>query len=284
MISSTLPPGRNPDDPELLALNDTEELRRNPSRPVPRRDTFWSNPDLLESGAPHPQAAARNKIKYGFTCPREEYVQSPQVPSLRQQSKTWSVGQSTLKHWRHDQKWPAERERFWNRVEQLKQEILQGDLANLRAKHITGQLGFWEQLEGVLLATLERGTIEEMSPTGRMRERSFGPKDLKDVAQAYAMIAQNANLALGFSKAMLKDESVDDGPPQRITEITYRRVERGPAPTTPNPQLANPENNSFPAPELAAALPAGLLPTDVPSRVPEPAGAIIDAIPEESPR
>lgn len=183
------------------------------------------NPDLNDDGTPSPKAVARNRNTYGFNSPRDEYVESVEVPTDREQAVRWHTSQAHIGRWRKAQKWDDQRARYWAEIERLRSEMTQEAIAELQAKTLQKDLAFWGALADALRAVLEKGVVDVVSPKGFVVQRPLDPKDLKDAAQTGDIIRNGIHEAIGFNKAMLKTGSAEEiEPPQRVSRIVYRQT------------------------------------------------------------
>src|SRR5687768_14155872 len=75
------------------------------------------------NGEPNQMLYWKNIQDYGYPCPRTEYVQSPEHPTLKKLAIKWALTLDLLINWAASQGWKQQRGRFWgelaNRISEL---------------------------------------------------------------------------------------------------------------------------------------------------------------------
>lgn len=184
-------------------------------------------------------ANLKNKLRLGYTTPREEYVESLEPVGILKIARKWRLMPGEIQHIARQEDWRSERVRFLRDVRAMEQRIVKGDIAELRLKEVTKNTKMWDAIRSILVNTAEKGTTTEMSPTGKTWQRPFGPKELSDLTKAAETIGKNMNEQFKLIRGD-DGEETDVTIPVRITNIHYN--------STPDP-AALPGNTPEALPE-----------------------------------
>lgn len=183
----------------------------------------------------------KNKLRLGFATPREEYVESLEPASLLSIARKWRILPSEIKSIARKENWRRERIMFLREVREMEKRIVKGDIADLRLREVTKNTKMWDAIRTILVNTAEKGTTSEMSPTGEVWQRPFGPRELNDLTKAAETIGRNMNEQIKVIRGD-DEEDVDITVPMRVVKISYN--------STPDPnQNQLPEGQEKALPE-----------------------------------
>lgn len=165
-------------------------------------------------------SAIRNKRKFGYQTPEEEYIQSEEDPDLNMMARKWGIKRNRLDTVRLKQDWDISRQKYQQEIQKMMDRILKSDVADIKAKIITEGMNAWAAIQDAAMRAAEKGYSDEMSPTGEMWKREFGPKDYLDVAKTMNLVSANVNKYIKEVEGK-DEEEADMVVPLRVTEIVY---------------------------------------------------------------
>ena len=165
-------------------------------------------------------AAIRNRRKYGYKTPEEEYVQMEEDPDLMAIARKWGIAPSRIEEVCSRQNWKGSRQKYRQEIKQMMDRILKSDVADIKAKAISDGIKTWLAIQDATMAAAEKGYSNEVSPTGEQWQRDFGPKDYLDVAKTMNLVTANVNKYIQTIEGE-DEEEADSVVPLRVTEIIY---------------------------------------------------------------
>jgi hypothetical protein len=155
---------------------------------------------LLDNGEPLPSKEGRNLRRFGWTCPREEFIRSPRKPVIAHLASRWGLSEHMVRKWRIEGGWEDARESYW-RLEAVRYHSLEeGQLQQTRVREFVRTSGDWAHMREILMAKLDAGEVEETTASGRKVKREINFKDIKDVALTYKAISEGLEKTLRLSE------------------------------------------------------------------------------------
>lgn len=171
----------------------------------PRGLVPWTN-RLQPNGDPQPAFILRNLEDKQFICPRQEYLETSETPTLKYLCLKWGVPYSTVANWRVDQNWPLQREKFWAEEAERMWEASAGDIASMRGKALMRITKGFKTMGDIVLAQARLGEKERFV-NGGVAKIAYDPKDIGNLSKAYEIAAKGELAAMGLNLIVQRDGS-----------------------------------------------------------------------------
>lgn len=100
----------NPDTPKKPRVKSLT----NPRKPRNAKRLYGTAKHIAAGGyAPNYEIGKQNVEKYGYVCPRDQYIYGPLELTCGQMGKIWGVDHVTVSGWIKAHKWDEQREDYW---------------------------------------------------------------------------------------------------------------------------------------------------------------------------
>jgi hypothetical protein len=192
--------------------------------PTPRADLAISEfniaskecPRVLTGGEANPEYVNANIMDIGFTCPREEYIESPLNPSVADVAERWGISYDTLHLWSAKGNWFARRSEYWVKIKESEYEVDPKVTALARKKMLAEhETAFAEGRRG-LRAAARRATKTILSPMGDKVEVPWDMKDWSMYAKALETFVKGEREATGIDRPADQQEGASPDKPKVV--------------------------------------------------------------------
>lgn len=164
------------------------------------------NPTVLKDGEAHPEYGMANLTDYGFTCPREHFIEDPKMPTVSIIAGIWGLSENRVKVWAEKGQWERRRAEYWAEVKKEEWEYAPAAVARQRQIMTQEHLRDFRHARKGLTNAARKQTKTIVNPsTGELEKVEWDMNDWAKYSKALLDLTNGERLASGM------DTKVDNG-------------------------------------------------------------------------